>query len=375
MIVLYLLFIHYGEMMKDEQSQNQSKKRLNADRDTSESQRSLNMPFDSCFRAYLSHHQVRVEFCQVHLPYKLSSQFDYDSLKLIETSFVDESLRQYASDLVFEVKLKNTQYPLKDTNTKGKAGNKKRVSNKYKVALLIEHQSTPDKNMAIRVHHYMMNIFISQLKQQKSKHQKLTPVYPIIFYNGDTPYPYSLDIHDCFDDPLAIMPDVFAKEIPIIDVNLLDDDELKKQRLLGILTRALKYRNEMQWTKVGLIALVNDLHSLLANVHDNEFRALFRPLINYLSAIVGEGKLAQAIVENTKIPNTIKGEFMTAYEFYTQKGIEQGEVIGFEKGEYQKSVDVVRQCLRKGFDFQTIADLTELELATIKMLAEQMRAE
>ena len=133
--------------------------------------------------------------------------------------------------------------------------------------------------------------------------------------------------------------------------------------------------------------IFDDLNLILSHTNQSEFRELFRPLVTYLTNIVGEKRLAQAIVENERLPKNVKGEFMTAYEFYVQKGkdigieqgeaigIEKGEAIGIEKGEYQKSLEIAKTALLKGFDIQTAAELTDLDVKTVEMLAEQLKEE
>ena len=53
--------------------------------------------------------------------------------------------------------------------------------------------------MPFRIHHYLFGVLHSHWKQHPDK--PLPPVYALLLYHGsDTPYPYSLNLLDCFED-------------------------------------------------------------------------------------------------------------------------------------------------------------------------------
>ncbi|PCJ99629.1 MAG: hypothetical protein COA42_24045, partial [Alteromonadaceae bacterium] len=110
----------------------------------------------------------------------------------------------------------------------------------YYIALLVEHQSTPDRMMPFRVLQYLVGFLNTRLKSSGDK--RLPAVYGLVFYHGErSPYPYSLKLQDCFDDPLGLMTTFFNQPTPLIDVSQLNDDELRRQNWVGPMTRALKH--------------------------------------------------------------------------------------------------------------------------------------
>lgn len=87
-------------------------------------------PHDATFRQFLANPDVARDFMTLHLPAELQVLCDLNTLKLESGTFVEDDLRQYASDILWSMK-----------TTTGDDG--------Y-IHLLLEHQSSADKNMAFR---------------------------------------------------------------------------------------------------------------------------------------------------------------------------------------------------------------------------------
>ncbi len=63
--------------------------------------------------------------------------------------------------------------------------------------ILLEFQSAIDRTMPIRLMHYVA-CFYSELLKQKvtTPGQGLPPVFPVVLYNGSTPWSAPLDVYD-----------------------------------------------------------------------------------------------------------------------------------------------------------------------------------
>ena len=332
----------------------------------------LPIPHDSYFRTCMANPDIAIPFCKTHIDKSLSSKIDYTTMRIVNRSFLTKALRNCASDVVLEFDLVNPQ------NSPTQTSENKQVS----IAILIEHQSTPDKLMAFRVFHYLFNYLNEQLKQQKSDKHLLPPVYPLVFYNGtQTPYPYKLDLFECFADPYQVMKRVLIDEIKLIDVNQLSETELKTQDFLGLMTRAMKFRNITEQTIDYLKALFIDLHLLLEGCDDKNIlkvKDYIQTSITYLAAISDIDDFRQAIVENTQIPETTRGDFMTAAEYYIQQGEAlgeaRGEARGEAKGEARGKSEVAVNALKKGFAVEMVVDLTGLTVEKVKQLKRNINA-
>jgi predicted transposase/invertase (TIGR01784 family) len=58
----------------------------------------------------------------------------------------------------------------------------------------------------------------------------------------------------------------------------------------------------------------------------------------------------------------------TFVETWEQRGVERGIKQGMQQGMQQRTIDIVKQMLQKGFDISTISDVTKLSIAEIQKI-------
>ena len=104
-----------------------------SERNSKGGKRVTQTPHDLVFKQFLTHPETARDFMQLHLPKQLQALCDLSTLKLESGSFVEESLCPYFSDVLYSLKAST-----------GDAW----------IHVLIEHQSTPDKHMALRLLRY-----------------------------------------------------------------------------------------------------------------------------------------------------------------------------------------------------------------------------
>ena len=135
------------------------------------------------FRDSLSDLTVAKDLLQAHLSPEISKRIQWDSLRLNNKSYTDEKPTQPRCDLVYTCKLDKDDDDL---------------------YILVEHQNTPDLLLPFRFLQYKVAILTEYLTQNKHKDRKikLPIILSLCIYTGkETPYPYSLDTYDCFQDP------------------------------------------------------------------------------------------------------------------------------------------------------------------------------
>jgi predicted transposase YdaD len=104
----------------------------------------------------------------------LLGQMDFARLAVDPTSYVASDFRHVESDLVLTVPLRTGR------------GRKGKTLTLY---ILIEHQSEPDRLMALRVLDYMTQIWKAQARAWGQRHGslasvRLQPILPVVFYTG-----------------------------------------------------------------------------------------------------------------------------------------------------------------------------------------------
>ena len=274
---------------------------------TSSSSKNKNNVHDKFFRASMGHQSVAIDFIQHNFPKKITQALNISTLKLLQQSFINKDLQEYCSDIVFSCELANKPAYL---------------------TLLIEHQSNPDKMMAFRIHQYLFGLLGNHRKQYPKK--LLPAVYSLVFYHGKTtPYPYSLSLQDCFDDPLNIMSEVLYQDIALVDVNQLSDEALKQQEWIGPVTRALKHIRQQEMTPYALEILAS-LHWPMSKYEAKEMLCL---LLNYLFREGNIRDIDSFIASSSEqLSSPIRSEMMTFAEQMEARGIQKGIEKGIEKG-------------------------------------------
>ncbi|MFU8781482.1 MAG: Rpn family recombination-promoting nuclease/putative transposase, partial [Kiritimatiellia bacterium] len=126
------------------------------------SEEPINNPHDQLFKETFSHVENAAAFFQNYLPAELRDRLDFRTLKLAPGSYTDEALRGSESDLLYTVKVDDTQALL---------------------YCLFEHQSTPDAWMPLRLLRYILGIW-DQYRKQNPTAKKLPPVLPLVLFQG-----------------------------------------------------------------------------------------------------------------------------------------------------------------------------------------------
>ncbi|MDI9223616.1 Rpn family recombination-promoting nuclease/putative transposase [Serratia sp. PF2-63] len=287
------------------------------------------VPHDAAFKAFLTHPDTARDFIELHLPAELRAVCDLSTLKLESGSFVEESLRAYYSDVLYSLKT---------------------AAGDGYIHVLIEHQSTPDRHMAFRLMRYAV---AAMQRHLDAGHKKLPLVIPVLFYTGKrSPYPYSTDWLQAFDDP-ALAGRLYSAPFPLVDVTVIPDEEIMHHRSMAALTLLQKHIHRRDLTD-----LLDRLAATLMAGHLTGQQLV--SLINYLVQ-AGETDDAEAFVRNLaqRVPQH-EDELMTIAQQLEQKGLEKGLTQGRVEGEREATIKIARAMLQKGLDNQTVISLTGL---------------
>ena len=227
--------------------------------------------------------------------------------------------------------------------------------------LMIEHQSTINPNMPLRLLEYIARIYGNTVDSKAKFSRHLVPLARpefIVFYTGDQEFP---------PESYLYLSNAFPKQSPNADLTL----ELK--------VKVCKIKGEMP-------------SPMIHQCHDLEQYVQFLELVDKAKASGRDDALTWAIREAVR-RNILRdylerkgGEvlsiLMTEYDYATdiavQKeeayedglfaGREEGISIGLEQGAYQKALETARKLITRGHSAEDIADLTGLPLLQIKEL-------
>ncbi|EBW5028843.1 Rpn family recombination-promoting nuclease/putative transposase [Salmonella enterica] len=280
-------------------------------------------PHDAAFRSFLANPDVARDFMELHLPAELRALCDLSTLHLESGTFVEDDLRQYASDILWSMK-----------TTSGDDG--------Y-IHLLIEHQSGYDKNIAFRQMRYAV---AAMQRHLEAGHDKLPLVIPLQFYHGErSPYPHSTNWLDCFSNP-EIACKIYTNPFPLVDVTVLDDDEIVNHRRMAALTLLMKHIRQRD-----MMELLDRLSLVMVEVSDEQVRVLIHYMMNASESLSREFMQALA----ARLPQH-EEKIMTLAETLKQEGA------------VKKAQAIARQLQKMGMTPEQIKQATGLSDAELKKI-------
>jgi predicted transposase YdaD len=196
----------------------------------------------------------------------------------------------------------------------------------------------------------------------------LPAAYAMVFYHGkQSPYPYSLKLEDCFNDPLGLMRKVLSDAVPLIDVNQLSDEALKQQSWVGPMARALKHIRDRDLTDI-LLELLEDIQQLESD-DGNQLLEFVRTLLNYMLYTGNIGDVGGFLEQgHDRLAAPIRSEFMTIADKLKALGAQEGREEGRQEGESSTKETVAVRLLREGTEPQFVVKVTDLSLKEVLRL-------
>ncbi|EGG2729986.1 Rpn family recombination-promoting nuclease/putative transposase [Salmonella enterica] len=292
---------------------------------------------DGLFKFFLREPDTARDFLAVHLPADIRAQVRLDTLKLEPGSFVDQTLRELHSDVLYSVE-----------TAEGHAG--------Y-IYCLLEHRSTADRMMAWRMMRYSMAVMDAHLKKGNDT---LPVVVPLLFYQGTVrPYPYSTDWMDCFDAP-ALAREVYSRPWPLVDVSVMEDSDLRSHRRMALLE--LVQRDIRRRDAASLLRDVVQLIRLAGNTREQVEAVLCYIIYNgmtnesitpFLYELAGEIPEYKELIMGT-IAQQLKEEGI-------QQGIEQERLAA-----QQKLLETAWALLDNGVSLDVVIKSTGLSRETLE---------
>jgi predicted transposase/invertase (TIGR01784 family) len=139
---------------------------------------------------------------------------------LVKDSFIDKSLQEHFSDLLYKVKLRDTQTAA------------------Y-IFLLFEHKSVPDAWAALQILRYLLEIW-EQLQREGVK--RLPPIFPVVFYHGNTKWRVPMNFNALVDFSAHdyLKPYVPEYRYFLCDLSQLTDPQLSGESALQTVMLLMK---------------------------------------------------------------------------------------------------------------------------------------
>lgn len=317
-------------------------------------------PHDRLFRAVFSDTAEAAGLLQAVVPQELRENVDWNSLRLVEGTFVDDDLRQSESDLMFEAAYRH------ETEGDGKE------TNRLRLYLLFEHQSTPDVWMRYRLLKYCCRIWDADLRDDPRR-AGLQPVVPIVFYQGTRGWQHSTEFADLFPAAVRDWPWVPRFEHVLLDQTRLDPGDVEggtMGRIVQLLMMAAFGRHAgtaleiaaklaASLVSVGTVDYIRTIAVYLFSMPDKAAADAFDEALRRHQGGQGGGIMsyAQELLEEGRA-----------------KGKAEGKEEGREEGLQRGKVEAVEGFLRIGVSWDVITPATGIDEPQFRALKERLVA-
>ena len=282
---------------------------------------------------------------------EIADALDFERVEQLNRSFISDELRTQESDMIFSVPFREPTEQCEEVI----------------IYILIEHQSSVDPSMELRLLSYMTQIWMEErrswIEGKLSKAEwRLTPIVPVVFYTGTGAWksPFSLTA-------LMDIPEALKRFVPTFDTLFLDvkatapDDLTQTGHALGWLLTVLRQEHSdpsaMQQALLDALAGLRDLHTQDRDAYTRAILYLFHLILHRRKA--GEHQdllrvLRQEHTQNEEIIN-MTGSII---EISEQRGEQRGIQKGIEQGARQTSIESTLAILNKRFSDADMDTLT-----------------
>ena len=251
---------------------------------------------DKLIKETFAYNQVAKEYFKEFLPEALKKVIDVESMQRLESDFSGEDWTQYFADMVFQFKVKESDKDLR-------------------VSLLFEHKSYPDKNILIQVGNYLFHHWSKELKSKK----KLTPIIPLIYYQGKQKWS-APPIKELFVD----YPEDLTSYLPTFDFIQFSVNTLSQKRLDQITDEMLYFAMLSHDPRVGIIELLDHLNRL-SRLKEN--LVLNRNLIDrFFVYKLDNSKINKDTIMSRikELPDNVQKDFVSTYDQIFNEGEARG---------------------------------------------------
>ena len=314
----------------------------------------IDHPHDRLFRAVFSDAAEAASLLQAAVPRELRENVDWDSLRLVEGTFVDDALHQSESDLLFEAGSGKE----KEGHGKGK--------DRLRLYLLFEHQSTPDVWVRYRLLKYCCRIWDADLRDDPRR-TELLPVVPLVFYQGGRAWRHSTEFADLFPTAVRDWPWVPRFEHVLLDQTRLDPGDVEGAtmgRIVQLLMMAAFGRHADTALEIAA-----KLAASLVSVGTVDY---IRIIAVYLFSMPDKAA-ADAFDEALRRHQGGQGGGIMSYaQELLEEGRAKGKAEGKEEGLQRGKVETVEGFLRIGVSWDVITAATGINEPQFRALKERL---
>lgn len=278
---------------------------------------------DRGYKLLFSFWKILQQLIEGYVQEEWKDRLDFSNSQKIDSSFISERLEKQESDILYKV-------PFLEKKDK-----------QIYLYLLIEHQSSIDYSMPFRVLFYLAQVWNHFYKNsdEKKRRQKdfcFPPVFPIVLYNGSTPWTAATSLKQIVEEA-----DYFHSFIPDVTYYLIDIPRLDIAKLRDInntLSAVFLLERDTQTEE-----LEDRLHEVLSIVDSEPNDALWCTVIEWIKMFLKREYREEVskFLDEIDVSKHNRQEVKAMLETMPKKLIAYGEEKGQKKGLKQSILDVL----------------------------------
>ncbi len=309
----------------------------------SEESSTSKIPHDKFFRAIFEHTRYCIDLFRLALTEAEFKAFDWRTLSNDTDLVFTSNWSERKPDLVVSV-------------------NWKRSGKRLQLVSVIEHKSKKDSDVLLQLHEYCAVIMRAQRR----------PVLPIVVYNGfRRKWRKPLQLHDSLVKMPPELKSMFGANIPNFEPRIVNLRDLAiPGQIRGFVSEPALYMLAAIWSSSS--RMLERLFRISASMSFTDRSDLIPSTVDYFLSHHPEYTVEDIVrIEQTVV--TDKGKrIMQEAIFSWERREEIGRQKGIQEGIQEGSIKIAKKMLAKGFEIDTICDLTDLTPDELEQLRNRL---
>lgn len=322
------------------------------------------MEHDALVRRAMGDLSTARAWLEARLPREVVQEFKLSTLAEQPGTFVDTNLRRSETDVLFKVQHKS--------------------GSPVYVYVLVEHQSTVDPWLRLRLHRYHGRIWDRERTQQRPNAPTISPIVSVVLHQGARRWEPSLQFEDLYNEKVRGMPDLcrFSQYAAELLGRRLED--AKGDAYVRVMEMLLIDHLREQFKR--LLQLLPPLFPRLWAPPGDKDKELM--LMAYIDAMYGEEAMRALTAEVEEYRERYGSQGIASKDVYLKKlaeryaragmarGLEQGLKQSLKQGLEQDllrgRIATVEDMLERGASWETITQFTGVDEARLLRLREEL---
>jgi predicted transposase/invertase (TIGR01784 family) len=289
-------------------------------------------PHDEYFKKIFGKVKNAKSFIRDYLPLEIVNCLDLETLEVKPETFIDDYLKKYSSDILYEVK-----------NTENRS---------VFIYTLIEHKSKADRFSSLQLLKYMVEIYY------KYKKKYLPIVIPILIYNGKKDWKNVYDIKSLLGD-VDINLQKFVPNFAIEFRDLAKIENVKSENDLRVMIEIAKFIR-----RPDLLQNLN-FHAIFINIEKNIINSSLVYILEFINK-KHKPLLFEKLKKELKEVN-----LMSIAQSLRDEGRIEGKQEGKQEGLQDGKIFTARNMINKKLDLNLISEVTGLPIEKIQQIKEE----